>query len=144
MAVPSRHWSSWLLLTVLGARLAVAGGETDLVSGLDYADRGGQRLLADVYVPAGAGPFPAVLCVHGGAWSGGNRLQMLGVATALREAGYVAVSIDYRLAPKASFRPSWTTADPGSTGSAAIPPGSRSTPGELALGAIPPARSLLP
>ena len=33
------------------------------------------RLLARFYRPDGHGPFPAVLEVHGGAWTGGDRLN---------------------------------------------------------------------
>jgi len=44
-----------------------------------------------------------VLCVHGGAWAGGNKNQMRHVAERLAQAGYVAVSINYRLAPKYLF-----------------------------------------
>jgi acetyl esterase/lipase len=103
MAGSSRYWPSWLLLIGLGSRLAVADEGPGLLAGQVYADRAGEGLLADVYLPPGPGPFPAVLCVHGGAWTFGNRLQMLGAATALRQAGYVAVSIDYRLAPQHVF-----------------------------------------
>lgn len=53
--------------------------------------------------PAGAGPFPAIICVHAGGWVGGNRKQMKGTIEALARRGYVAVSPDYRLAPQDPF-----------------------------------------
>lgn len=62
-----------------------------------------QELCADVYVPKGAGPFPAVLVVHGGGWSGGSRSNRTTTSIALAQAGFVAVNISYRLAPKTKF-----------------------------------------
>jgi acetyl esterase/lipase len=61
------------------------------------------RLLCDIDVPAGEGPFPAVLCVHGGAWRLGDKSHVSHVARMLVARGYVAVSINYRLAPKHPF-----------------------------------------
>ena len=53
--------------------------------------------------PKGAGPFPGILVVHGGAWAMGTREQLAGAALFLAEHGYTAVSIDYRLAPQDKF-----------------------------------------
>ncbi len=68
-----------------------------------YVQRDGQSLQADILVPQGDGPFPAVLVVHGGAWMTGNKSKMAHVATVLAEHGYVACAINYRLAPKHPF-----------------------------------------
>src|SRR5262245_50601081 len=46
------------------------------------------------------GPFPAVVCIHGGGWVGGSRKQMGKTIETLAKRGYVAVAPDYRLAPK--------------------------------------------
>lgn len=60
-----------------------------------------QTLLLDVYRPRGDARVrrPAMLWVHGGAWSSGSRshrtLRLLAAASARR--GYVALSVDYRL-----------------------------------------------
>lgn len=58
-----------------------------------------QRLLADVYRPRGAGPFPSVLLIHGGAWKRGDRAQVEGLAERLAERGYLVVNTTYRLVP---------------------------------------------
>ena len=42
---------------------------------LEYLRAGGTPLLARFYRPEGQGPFPAVLEVHGGAWTSGDRLN---------------------------------------------------------------------
>ena len=48
-----------------------------------------------------AGPFPAVLVVHGGGWSGGDRTRAArSLLEPLTRAGVAWLSIDYRLAPK--------------------------------------------
>ena len=52
----------------------------------------------DIWLPAGNGPFPAVLMVHGGCWttSIADRSLMDWAAEDLREAGYAVWNIDYR------------------------------------------------
>src|SRR6185295_9325225 len=49
-----------------------------------------------------AGGFPAVLMIHGGGWSGGDKgaVREQNIGTTLAKAGYVAASINYLLAPK--------------------------------------------
>ncbi len=51
----------------------------------------------------GSGPFPAVVCIHGGGWVGGERKQMAKTIEVLARRGYVAAAADYRLAPKNRF-----------------------------------------
>lgn len=74
--------------------------ENDIVFG-----KGGQtELKLDLAMPKeGEGPFPAILCLHSGGWIGGERQQMKGTIEVLARRGYVAISPDYRLAPKDRF-----------------------------------------
>lgn len=62
-----------------------------------------QALHADVYQPEGPGPFPAVLIVHGGGWSGRTREDMASIAGSLAESGFAVMNIEYRLAPDYQF-----------------------------------------
>lgn len=78
-------------------------GSYKILRDVVYVARDGGPLKADVYRPLGEGPFPGVLCVHGGAWISGNKSQMAAIARRLAQAGCVAVSINYRLAPKHKF-----------------------------------------
>ncbi|MEO7723392.1 MAG: alpha/beta hydrolase [Chthoniobacterales bacterium] len=58
-----------------------------------------------VYTPAGAGPWPAVLVIHGGNFYGGDPSDA-GVVTCAKDlaaAGYIAFAISYRLAPPGSI-----------------------------------------
>jgi acetyl esterase/lipase len=65
-----------------------------------------QTLLLDRYEPAGdtASARPAFVVVHGGGFVGGGRGtgQMVSLCTQFARAGYVAVSIDYRLTTQGS------------------------------------------
>lgn len=68
-----------------------------------YVKRESGSLKADVYMPAGEGPFPGVVVIHGGAWFMGTRAQLGGAAKLLAQNGMTAVAISYRLAPKNKF-----------------------------------------
>ncbi len=48
-------------------------------------------------------PLPVVLLLHGGAWTTGNKFQMLLHAKKLTRRGYAAFAINYRLAPDHPF-----------------------------------------
>ncbi len=60
-----------------------------------------QALAADVYRPAGNGPKPAVLLIHGGGWRAPDRReQMASIAQRVASRGYVVVNATYRFAPE--------------------------------------------
>jgi acetyl esterase/lipase len=59
-----------------------------------------QRLLADVYRPAGAGPFPSVLLMHGGAWKRGDPDQVEHTAERIAARGFLVVNATYRFVPQ--------------------------------------------
>ncbi len=59
----------------------------------------GERVTADVFRPANDENCPAVLLIHGGAWSSGDKWHVHDHARELAQEGYVAISINYRLAP---------------------------------------------
>jgi acetyl esterase/lipase len=69
-----------------------------------YGKGGETELKLDLAMPKeGDGPFPVVLCIHGGGWRQGNRQQMSKTIEVLAGRGYVAVTPSYRLAPDAKF-----------------------------------------
>jgi acetyl esterase/lipase len=82
------------------ARTIAAESSVDIAPGVAYVERDSGPLKADVYMPKGAGPFPGMVVVHGGAWAMGTREQLAGAALFLAKHGYTAVSIEYRLAPQ--------------------------------------------
>jgi acetyl esterase/lipase len=71
---------------------------------LEYANTDRQHLQLDMARPkTGAGPFPTVVCIHGGGFRAGSRTGYDGLCIRLAARGYVAVTISYRLAPKFQF-----------------------------------------
>lgn len=82
--------------------------ERDIV----YGTGGGVELQLDIAYPTRGGPYPAVLCLHGGGWRVGNRQELskanlvfpgTSMIERIAERGYVAASATYRLAPKAKW-----------------------------------------
>jgi acetyl esterase/lipase len=53
---------------------------------------------AEVRVPDGEGPFPAIVLVHGGAWVAGSPAGIRDLATYLTGEGFLTVNPSYRLA----------------------------------------------
>jgi acetyl esterase/lipase len=68
-----------------------------------FAEAGGRKLKLDLALPDGDGPFPVVLCIHGGGWVSGDRRQLGQTIEALARQGFAAVTCDYRLAPADRF-----------------------------------------
>jgi acetyl esterase len=66
---------------------------------VEYSRPDGQSLQMDANVPAGTGPFPAVILVHGGGWIRGDReFNVAPLFEPLSQAGFAWFSISYRLA----------------------------------------------
>ncbi|MEO7133999.1 MAG: alpha/beta hydrolase [Vicinamibacterales bacterium] len=63
----------------------------------------GRVLMARVYRPLGAGPFPALLDLHGGAWNNKDRTANEPMDRAVAESGVLVVAIDLTLAPEAPY-----------------------------------------
>src|ERR1700736_6991713 len=70
---------------------------------VEYQRQDGQPLLARLYQPMGPGPFSAVLEVHGGAWTSGDRFNNIAIAEALAAHGIAVLSIDFRMPPAARY-----------------------------------------
>ncbi|HZZ82670.1 MAG TPA: alpha/beta hydrolase [Gemmataceae bacterium] len=71
---------------------------------IEYANPDNQHLQLDLARPAkGDGPFPAIVCIHGGGFRAGTRHSYDAQCIRLAEQGYVAVTVSYRLAPKYQF-----------------------------------------
>jgi len=74
------------------------------ISDVDYLRHGTTDYQARVYRPRGAGPFPAIVDVHGGAWTVGDRMQCEPIQRVLASNGIVVFSLDFRL-PSAAVYP---------------------------------------
>ena len=94
---------------LLGSLLITAwmpGGQAQPVNAhsketFTYKKAGDLEIKADVYRPAGAGPHPTIVWIHGGGLIFGSRATIPADENDLfLRAGYIVVSIDYRLAPE--------------------------------------------
>ncbi|MGD9719877.1 MAG: alpha/beta fold hydrolase [Pirellulales bacterium] len=109
-----------ILAAVLGARVLAAQDEEntllndtlvqaapieiEVTRNVVYGNAGGEDLKLDLARPKGlTHPVPGVLWIHGGAWRGGNKEEFSRQIERSAQAGFVAVSIDYRLVPKFLF-----------------------------------------
>ena len=72
-------------------------------NGIVFAAVGQRELRLDLCTPAGDGPFPLIVCIHGGGWQSGNRHAFSEATRWLARQGYAAVTVDYRLAPRHRF-----------------------------------------
>jgi acetyl esterase/lipase len=72
---------------------------------LVYGTGGGRELKADLFRPTGedAGPFPAVVYVHGGGWRQGDRKHFARQAAHMAEHGFLGLCIEYRLSDEATY-----------------------------------------
>jgi acetyl esterase/lipase len=102
----SKQWirlAGILLCCALMPSVARAQGEVTVENNVEYANPDNQHLQMNLARPKGDGPFPAVLCIHGGGFRAGTRDGYDGLIRKLAEHGYVAATITYRLAPKYQF-----------------------------------------
>jgi len=73
-------------------------------AGIEYTNPDNQHLKLNLARPKkGDGPFPAILCIHGGGFRAGKREGYDGLCVRLAQQGYVAMTVSYRLAPKNPF-----------------------------------------
>lgn len=69
-----------------------------------YARYGDRTLEMDIYRPKGNwGELPAIVCVHGGGWGKGSKINHAKPAQALAAQGFVTATISYRLSGEAPF-----------------------------------------
>jgi acetyl esterase/lipase len=64
---------------------------------------GGRMLMARIYQPQGAGPFPSLLDLHGGAWNRKDRFAEEPMDRAIAASGLLVVAIDLTLATEAPY-----------------------------------------
>ena len=79
----------------LDAKLATKPHDFD-VEDVEYLRHGDKPLLARVFKPKGAGPFPALVECHGGAWCQSDRLTERLRHEAMAKQGIVSIALDFR------------------------------------------------
>ncbi len=97
--MPGRTFWAFVVCAALSASLPAAEKHD-----VAYAHPGDKTLLLDAHVPEGAGPFPAVIFVHGGGFDTGSKsTNTRTVLEPVERAGYAWFSIDFRMAPEFQF-----------------------------------------
>ena len=66
------------------------------VADVEYLRHGDKPLLARIYTPHGAGPFPAMVECHGGAWCQSDRLTEKLRHQYMAAHGVVSIALDFR------------------------------------------------
>ena len=104
--------------TIVGSPLltatASAPSSVEQKRDIQYGTDRGDILLLDIYMPsepASEPGRPAVIMVHGGGWSNGDKVGFHAQAEAIAQLGWVAVPMDYHMSPPAG-RESFTTSKP--------------------------------
>jgi acetyl esterase len=85
------------VVAVLGTAPPASGAGVRSIRDILYARPEGIPLRVDVDLPAGDGPFPAVVVLHGGGWRFNDRTELRAESRMLAENGMAAFAIDYRL-----------------------------------------------
>lgn len=78
--------------------------QAELRKDIEFAKPNGVSLTLDASVPAGKGPFPTVIIVHGGGFTRGDKQTFVPpLFEPLTKAGFAWFTINYRLHPQAQF-----------------------------------------
>jgi acetyl esterase/lipase len=88
---------------VFAASLTAACSGPTRLADVAYDSRFGASTTLDLYLPDGGGPAPAVLFIHGGLFRSGDKSEYQAAASRLAASGYVAATMNHRLAPGAPF-----------------------------------------
>jgi acetyl esterase/lipase len=79
--------------STIPGRAAATRSRLDVPFAVELRD----TLRLDLELPAGIGPHPLVVLLHGGGWEGGHRSAMHGEMRVLASHGYAAATVSYRL-----------------------------------------------
>ena len=93
----------------------------------------GRQLMARIYQPKGAGPFPVLLDLHGGAWNDKDRLANETMDRAVASSGVLVAAIDMRLAAEAPYPASVQDANYGVRWLKSKAPGWKGDPATLGI-----------
>lgn len=73
------------------------------IDDVEYLRHGDLALLARIVMPKSGGPFPALVYLHGGAWTENDRTKDGEMLSTLARFGVTVVSIDFRMPPVAGY-----------------------------------------
>lgn len=73
------------------------------VEDVEYVRHDDKPLLMRLYKPRGAGPFPLMIDLHGGAWCNLDRTSDVLFCETLAKSGVVVAALDFRMPPDAAY-----------------------------------------
>jgi acetyl esterase len=91
---------------ILALALAGSARAAQTQKDIKYGEAGGKPLLLDARIPDGPGPFPAVVIVHGGGWSSGDKAmagEVQPILDPLTQGNIAWFSVNYRLSRQARY-----------------------------------------
>jgi arylformamidase len=91
-------------LLVLSLAAPLPADEPKVHRALAYAEPKNERQTLDVYAPTEGKNLPVVVWIHGGGWQAGDKSDVQKKPQAFADKGFVFVSINYRLLPKATIK----------------------------------------
>jgi acetyl esterase/lipase len=97
-----------LLFLALGVATSFAAAPADdaieFQRNVEYSNPNGEHLKLDLAAPKKIdGLAPAIVCIHGGGWAMGGKEPWDAACRVVAHQGYVAITVNYRLAPKYRF-----------------------------------------
>jgi acetyl esterase/lipase len=93
-----------MALCVLALAAPIPADEPKAHRGLAYAEPKNERQTLDVYAPTKGKNLPVVVWIHGGGWQAGDKNEVHQKPQAFADKGFLFVSINYRLLPKATIQ----------------------------------------
>lgn len=73
------------------------------IEDVEYLRHGDKPLLVRLYRPEGAGPFPMMVDLHGGAWCNLDRTSDVLFNETLAKSGVIVAALDFRMPPDAAY-----------------------------------------
>jgi acetyl esterase/lipase len=74
-----------------------------IIEDIEFGQAGDTPLLARLYRPRDAVGFPSIVDVHGGAWTGGDRMNNAAMHDVIAAAGTAVLALEFRLAPASPY-----------------------------------------
>jgi acetyl esterase/lipase len=99
---PIRFTTALALLAIVSITRADPTDVT-LLRDVPYERIDNADVKLDIVMPHGPGPYPLVICGHGGAWRIGDKSKLEPFITNLARHDYVAASFNYRFAPRYTY-----------------------------------------
>ena len=98
----------WLCLVSLAmlAGMGVGCGASEepvVEKGIVYASLDGGDLQLDFVRPAGEGPFPLLVLIHGGGWRLGSKTEYAQGQLGFAKIGFATAAVQYRFAPQHKY-----------------------------------------